>query len=339
MTEKLLEVRNLSKIFAPRFRINPLKKDSSVRAVDNVSFDIDRGETLALVGESGCGKSTTGRLVLRLLDASEGQVTFDGQNVNALSSSELRKLRSQMQIVFQDPFGSLSPRRTVEQIIAEPMAAFGITRRAEQRERITTLLQQVGLSPDDMRKYPRQFSGGQRQRIGIARAIALGPSFVVADEPVSALDVSVQAQIVNLMQDIQKQHRMAYLFISHDLAIVRHIADRVAVMYLGRIIEIGPKATVFSAPQHPYTQALLSAAPAIDPKKRARRIVLTGDVPSPSAIPSGCSFRTRCPLAQPICAQEQPPLKTVAAGQLTACHFAEPHPIKIQSSPTPLTTA
>ncbi|HVX80878.1 MAG TPA: dipeptide ABC transporter ATP-binding protein [Devosiaceae bacterium] len=331
MSEPLLSARGLGKTFVPDGGLLTREKPPAVRAVDDVSFDIRAGETLALVGESGCGKSTLGRLLLRLIEPTEGEVLFEGEDLTGLPREAMRALRRRVQMIFQDPYGSLSPRRTVFDIVDEPLAAFGIggTRQA-RRERVAGLLEQVGLSPAAMDRLPRQFSGGQRQRIGIARAIALGPSFIVADEPVSALDVSVQAQIINLLQDLQEAQGFSYLFIAHDLAVVRHIATRVAVMYLGRIVEIGPKAQIYAAPQHPYTQALLSAAPVPDPDKSSHRIVLQGELPSPSAVPSGCAFRTRCPLAQDICAAERPPLREVAPGQQAACHFARPNPIPVE---------
>jgi oligopeptide/dipeptide ABC transporter ATP-binding protein len=303
----------------------------AVRAVDGVSFEIAKGETLALVGESGCGKSTLGRLLLRLIEPTEGSVWFGGQDIAALSPSAMRAVRQHMQMIFQDPFGSLSPRRTIAQIIAEPLEIFGLTKsRRAGRDRVAELLDKVGLPAATMDRFPRQFSGGQRQRVGIARAIALNPAFIVADEPVSALDVSIQAQIINLMQDLQRDAGFAYLFIAHDLAVVRHIADRVAVMYLGRIVEIGPKRQIYDFPQHPYTQALLSAAlePAVNTV--SHRIILEGDVPSPSDVPPGCSFHTRCPIAQSICKVERPPLAMVAPGQFAACHLAKPNPIPVE---------
>jgi peptide/nickel transport system ATP-binding protein/oligopeptide transport system ATP-binding protein len=283
------------------------------------------------VGESGCGKSTLGRLLLRLIEPTSGRVVLDGVDLTGLSRRQMRAMRRRAQMIFQDPYGSLSPRRSIADIIAEPLEAFGLVHsRRERRERVADLLQQVGLPPSFMDRYPRQFSGGQRQRIGIARAISVDPTFVVADEPVSALDVSIQAQIINLMQDLQEKKQLSYLFIAHDLAVVRHIADRVAVMYLGRIVEIGPKRAVYSAPHHPYTQALLSAAPEPDPDRSTKRIILEGDVPSPTDVPSGCSFRTRCPLAAEICAVERPALASVGAGQYAACHFAKPNPIRLR---------
>jgi peptide/nickel transport system ATP-binding protein/oligopeptide transport system ATP-binding protein len=301
-----------------------------VRAVDGVSFEVARGETLALVGESGCGKSTLGRLLLRLIEPSAGSVIFEGIDITKLSRSGLRAMRRRMQIIFQDPYGSLNPRRSIADIVGEPLDVFGLVRsRRERRDKVAELLTQVGLPPSSMDRTPRQFSGGQRQRIGIARVLGLDPSFIVADEPVSALDVSIQAQIINLLQDLQEKKRFAVLFIAHDLAVVRHIADRVAVMYLGRIVEIGPKHAVTKSPNHPYTQALLSAVPVPDPDHVGRRIILEGDVPSPTDIPSGCAFRTRCPLAADICARERPKLAAVGGGQFAACHFARPFPIDV----------
>ncbi|HEY2132522.1 MAG TPA: oligopeptide/dipeptide ABC transporter ATP-binding protein [Acetobacteraceae bacterium] len=333
MTPPVIQLEGLSKSFTPRSRLSFGRHSGEIRAVDDVSFAVSAGETLALVGESGCGKSTTGRLILRLIEPSAGRILFEGREIASERGREMREVRRHLQIIFQDQFGSMSPRRTIAQIIAEPLDAQGLIRSAQhRRDTVAHLLERVGLSPEHMHRYPRQFSGGQRQRIGIARAIGVNPRFIVADEPVSALDVSVQAQIVNLLQDLQEEQRLSYLFISHDLAIVRHIADRVAVMYLGRIVEEGPKARIFAAPQHPYTHALLSAAPEANLAKRNRRIILQGDVPSPSAVPSGCSFRTRCPLAQEICATERPPLRYVAPGQSAACHFATPNPIAIPAA-------
>ncbi|GAB5376638.1 MAG: dipeptide ABC transporter ATP-binding protein [Acuticoccus sp.] len=330
----LIEVEGLGKTFLDSaFRLGA--KRPAVRAVDGVDLTMARGETLAVVGESGCGKSTLGRLLLNLIAPSEGRIVFEGAELTAMSAGQMRAMRRRMQMVFQDPFGSLSPRRTVADTIAEPLASFGlIGSRAQKRERVAELLTQVGLPPAVMDRKPRQFSGGQRQRIGIARAISVDPAFVVADEPVSALDVSIQAQIINLMQDLQEQKGFSFLFISHDLAVVRHIADRVAVMYLGRIVEIGTKKDIYEAPHHPYTEALLSSAPDPDPDyRRPDRIILKGDVPSPSRIPSGCAFRTRCPIAQEVCAAERPPLAPTPAGRLVACHFAAAHPISSNQRP------
>ena len=330
MNGPLLQVEGLTKVFTSRKRSGLFgKAKGGVRAVDEVSFSVAPGETLALVGESGCGKSTTGRLLLRLIEPTAGRVLFQGRDIASADAGEMHRIRKHLQIIFQDPYGSLSPRRKVVDIIAEPLEAQGLLAgTAQKRDRIAELLTRVGLPPDVMDRYPREFSGGQRQRIGIARAIGLDPAFIVADEPVSALDVSIQAQIVNLLQDLQEAQGLSYLFISHDLRVVRHIAHRVAVMYLGRIVEEGPKERIFSTPHHPYSQALLSAAPEPGAGKRNRRIILQGDVPSPSAIPTGCSFRTRCPLAQPVCAAERPPLREVAPGQNAACHFAAPNPLR-----------
>jgi peptide/nickel transport system ATP-binding protein/oligopeptide transport system ATP-binding protein len=328
MSEVLLSAEGLSKTFAGRQGLVAARHRADVRAVDEISFELRRRETLAVVGESGCGKSTLGRMLLRLIEPSGGRIVFEGTDVTALSKAGMRQMRRHMQMVFQDPYGSLSPRRTIAEIISEPMEVFGMVRtRAERRDHVARLLRQVGIPIEVMDRHPRQFSGGQRQRIGIARAISVNPSFIVADEPVSALDVSIQAQIINLMQDLQEEKGYSYLFIAHDLAVVRHIADRIVVMYLGRIVEIGEKAQIYGAPQHPYTQALLSAAPDPDPDAPRRRIVLEGDVPSPTAIPSGCSFHPRCPIAQEICSRERPPLAEVAPGQMAACHFARPFPI------------
>jgi oligopeptide/dipeptide ABC transporter ATP-binding protein len=330
--EPLLRVRGLSKHFPiVRGALFP-RQVGAVRAVDGVDFDVAEGRTLALVGESGCGKTTTGRLILRLIEPSAGSVLFEGRDITALGAGAMRAVRQRLQIIFQDPYGSLSPRRTVYDIVAEPLDAFGLVPgRRERRDRVALLLDQVGLSPSTMDRYPRQFSGGQRQRIGIARAISVDPAFIVADEPVSALDVSVQAQIINLMQDLQESRRLSYLFIAHDLAVVRHIADRVAVMYLGRIVEIGPKQAIYRAPHHPYTQALLSAAPEPDPDRRSRRIILGGDVPAPTEARTGCAFASRCPIVQPICRTEPPPLDPVAGmpDHFAACHFAKPNPIPV----------
>jgi peptide/nickel transport system ATP-binding protein len=293
-----------------------------VYAVDGVSFSIDRGETLSLVGESGCGKSTVGRTVLRLIEPTAGQVVLDGQRIDDLPARSLRPLRRRMQVVFQDPFSSLNPRLKVKEILAEPITNFGLAASAKEVEdRVAELLDKVRLPRDAMNRFPHEFSGGQRQRIGIARALAPGADLIICDEAVSALDVSVKAQIVNLLSDLQDELGLSLLFISHDLAIVEHITHRVAVMYLGKIVEVAEKRTLFSAPKHPYTEALLSAVPLPDPTAKRERIILTGDVPSPIRPPSGCRFHTRCPHAFDRCRVEEPPLKAIAPGHLAACHL------------------
>jgi peptide/nickel transport system ATP-binding protein/oligopeptide transport system ATP-binding protein len=328
MTTPLIRAEHLSRSFGTGGAFRLLAPRIEVRAVDDVSLDILPGETLALVGESGCGKSTLGRLLLRLVEPSGGRIVYDGTDLTALSPPAMRRMRRHMQMVFQDPFGSLSPRLTVGQIVAEPLRAHGlVSSRRQMREKVASLLDSVGLLPEHALRFPRQFSGGQRQRIGIARAIAADPRLIVADEPVSALDVSVQAQVINLFQDLQEARRLSYLFIAHDLAVVRHIADRVAVMYLGRIVELGPKRAIYEAPQHPYTQALLSAAPSPDPDAPRQQIMLEGDVPSPSRVPSGCAFHTRCPIATDLCRSDRPLLRKVAPSQSAACHYAKPRPI------------
>jgi oligopeptide/dipeptide ABC transporter ATP-binding protein len=293
--------------------------DDVVRAVDGVTFEIFKGETLGLVGESGCGKSTVGRCLLRLIEPTAGEISFEGKDVRALSGKALRSVRAEMQIIFQDPYASLNPRLKVRDIVGEPFAIHGAGTREERRERVAELLRKVGLDPDYMNRYPHEFSGGQRQRLGIARALALNPKLIVADEPVSALDVSVQAQVINLLEDLQAEFDLTYLFISHGLAVVEHISNRVAVMYLGRIVEVASAVELYANPQHPYTRALLSAIPVPDPTRKRERIVLHGDVPTPINPPSGCRFHTRCPEAIPECSQIDPDLREVAVGHTVAC--------------------
>jgi peptide/nickel transport system ATP-binding protein len=323
-TRPLLEVNDLKKHFP--IRSGFLSGISGyVYAVDGVSFSINRGETLSLVGESGCGKSTVGRTVLRLIEPTAGQVLLDGERIDDIPLSRLRPLRRRMQVVFQDPFSSLNPRLKVRDILAEPITNFGLaTSKGELDDRLADLMDKVRLPRDAMNRFPHEFSGGQRQRIGIARALAPGSDLIICDEAVSALDVSVKAQIVNLLSDLQDELGVSLLFISHDLAIVEHITHRVAVMYLGKIVEIADKKTLFAAPKHPYTEALLSAVPVPDPTTKRNRIILKGDVPSPIRPPSGCRFHTRCPHAFDRCKVEEPTLKVVAPGQFAACHLHDP---------------
>jgi peptide/nickel transport system ATP-binding protein len=323
---RLLEVKGLQKFFP--IRKGFLKREvGQVRAVDDVNFHVQRGETLSLVGESGCGKTTTARCILRALTPTAGQILFRGNNgtvvdVARLSKAQLRPLRRQMQMIFQDPFSSLNPRRTLFDIVAEPLVANRIGTRQDQVERVAELLRMVGLRPEYIRRYPHAFSGGQRQRIGIARALALNPSLIVADEPVSALDVSVQAQILNLMLALQKQLGLTYLFVAHDLSVVKHVSDRVAVMYVGRIVEMTETQRLFGTPKHPYTEALLSAVPKPDPRLRAQRIVLEGDVADAANPPTGCYFHPRCRYAQDVCRRETPRLEEIAPGHFVSCHRA-----------------
>jgi oligopeptide transport system ATP-binding protein len=302
------------------------RMNATVKAVDGVSLDIESGETLGLVGESGCGKSTLGRTILRLLDPTGGKIVFDGADITDRPQGALRPVRRQMQMIFQDPYASLNPRMTVGATLREPIDIFRLSKGPKERsERVAALLEKVGLRADAVSRYPHEFSGGQRQRIGIARALAVEPKFIVCDEPISALDVSIQAQIVNLLQDLQKQEKLTYLFISHDLKIVQHICDRVAVMYLGRVVELARSAELYVAPKHPYTQALLSAVPVLDPKSRRKRILLEGDVPSPMNPPAGCPFHPRCTVKDKpeACFSEPPPLRKLGNGTHAACHVAE----------------
>ena len=326
MSGDLLEVEGLAKLYPMRRGLVFSRQVGAVRAVDGISFALGRGETLALVGESGCGKSTTARLVLRLIEPTAGSVRFEGEDITALTGAALRRLRRRMQIVFQDPFASLNPRMTVGDILEEPLVVHRIGDRAARRARVAELLDLVGLAPYQAARYPHEFSGGQRQRIGIARALAVEPALVVCDEPVSALDVSIQAQVVNLLKDLQQRLGLSYLFIAHDLAVVKHVADRVAVMYLGRIVEIGTRAQVFGDPRHPYTRVLLAAIPRPDPH-RARAIqVVGGDVPSPADVPPGCRFHTRCTYVVDRCRVDDPALHALAPGHAAACHRAEELP-------------
>lgn len=319
----LLEVNNLKKHFPIKGGGIIPRKVGAVKAVDGVSFSVQKGETLGLVGESGCGKSTTGRAILNLINPSEGEVFYKGEDISKLKGEKLRKLRQNIQIIFQDPYASLNPRMTVEQIIEEPMKAFN-TPKKERKEKVDYLLNRVGLSSYHKHRYPHQFSGGQRQRIGIARALTVNPDLIICDEPVSALDVSIQAQVVNLMEDLQEEFNLTYIFIAHDLSVVHHISDRVAVMYLGEIVEVGEVDELYSNPKHPYTQALLSAIPEANPHKKKERIMLEGDLPSPSNPPEGCKFHTRCPFAEEQCRVKHPELKSVAAGDhQAACHLVK----------------
>jgi oligopeptide/dipeptide ABC transporter ATP-binding protein len=323
MAENLLEVKNLKKYFPVKAGIFK-KTVAHVKAVDDISFTVKEGETLGLVGESGCGKSTTGRTILRLLEATAGEVIFEGKSVMDLDKKAMRALRRDMQIIFQDPYASLNPRMTVADIVGEPLDIHKLAKNKKERnEKVREILENVGLGAEYMHRYPHEFSGGQRQRIGVARALAVDPKLIIADEPVSALDVSVQAQVVNLLQDLQKEFGLTYLFIAHDLSVVKHISDRVAVMYLGKIVELTDKKELFKNPIHPYTQSLLSAIPEADPKKKKDRIILEGDVPSPVDPPSGCRFHPRCPKAFDTCSVKEPEFKEYGDGHFAACHLLD----------------
>lgn len=320
----IIKVDNLVKYF-PVLRGIFQRQVGAVHAVDGISFDIHKGETFGLVGESGCGKSTAGRTILQLYRPTAGKVYFHGRDLTSLRGEEMRRMRRQMQMIFQDPYASLNPRMTIAEIIAEPLQVHGVISPKEIPARVKELLKIVKLSPDFAPRYPHEFSGGQRQRIGIARALAVNPEFIVCDEPISALDVSIQAQVINLLEELQQDFGLTYLFIAHDLSMVRHISNRVAVMYLGVIVELAAVSELFRYPIHPYTQALLSAVPVPDPvvEEKRQRILLEGDVPSPVNPPSGCRFRTRCPLSAEICAQEKPAFRELVSGHWVACHFAE----------------
>ena len=320
--ETLLEVKNLKKYFDASSGLFG-KNKKYVQAVDDVSFELKKGETLGLVGESGCGKSTTGRTIIKLYEPTEGQIIFKGQDISKLKKSEMLPFRKNMQMIFQDPYASLNTRMTVGDIIAEPLEIHGMATKAEMKDKVQQLLHDVGLNPDHAARYPHEFSGGQRQRIGIARALAVEPDFIICDEPISALDVSIQAQVVNMLEDLQKNRGLTYLFIAHDLSMVKYISDRIGVMYLGKMVEMTFSDELYKNPLHPYTQAHLSAIPIPDPDiaKQSHRILLTGDVPSPIDPPSGCRFRTRCPKAMDICKEAEPQMKELAPGHFCACHL------------------
>jgi oligopeptide transport system ATP-binding protein len=318
----LVQVRDLKMHFPITQGIIFQRRIGAVKAVDGLTFDIMRGETLGLVGESGCGKSTTGRAILQLYRPTAGEVYYEGQNLTQLKGEQLRQMRRRMQMIFQDPYASLNPRMTVGDIIGEPLIVHGLAKGADRKERVQELLRIVGLNPYFVNRYPHEFSGGQRQRIGVARALAVEPDFIVCDEPISALDVSIQAQVINLLEELQEEYNLTYMFIAHDLAVVRHISDRIAVMYLGKIVELTDRKELYENPLHPYTQALLSAIPIPDPvvEETRQRVILEGDVPSPANPPVGCNFNTRCPVVMDVCHQEEPVFEDVGGGHWVACY-------------------
>jgi oligopeptide/dipeptide ABC transporter ATP-binding protein len=321
--QPLLHVTNLSKYFPVMRGAIMSRKIGDIKAVDRISFDVYMGETLGLVGESGCGKTTTGRVILKLIEPSSGQIVYNNQDITSLDKKAMAPLRREMQIIFQDPYASLNPRLTVGEAIGEPLVAHGMATRAEAREQVLELLRVVGLASFHYNRYPHEFSGGQRQRVGIARSLVMNPRFIIADEPVSALDVSIRSQIINLLQHIQTEFHLTFLFISHDLGVVRHLSDRVVVMYLGRLAEMAPTDQLFAEPKHPYTQALLSAVPSVQRRKQRRRLVLAGDVPTPFNPPQGCRFHTRCPMVMDKCREVEPLWQDAGSGHFVACHLYE----------------
>lgn len=321
MNQTLLEVQNVKKYFPIPSKLFSRKKEF-VKAVDGVSFTVNKGETLSIVGESGCGKSTTGRMIMKLLDITEGKVIFEGQDITDMTDDQIRPLRKEFQMVFQDPYASLNPRLTIKEILEEPLIVHNFNK-GNRNQRVTELLEVVGLNKYHADRYPHEFSGGQRQRIGIARALAVNPKLIIVDEPVSALDVSIQSQVLNLMKDLQEEFGLTYVFIAHDLSVVEHISDRVGVMYLGRLVELATRDELFGKPLHPYTKALLSAVPIPDPTVKRERIILKGDIPSPANPPPGCTFHTRCPFAQETCKIQVPEFRELESGHYVACHYAE----------------